>query len=209
MPSLESTRIPERMSTSRAELDALLDSQYLAHVGLSVDGEPVVFPTLFARDGDRLLIHGSTGSRWLRGLAAGASACVTVTEVGGIVVARSAFESSIVYRSAMIFGTFTVASDQVAALGILTDNVLPGRTGEVRPSTGKELAATMALELPIEAWSLRASDHWPEDPPEDVAGAAWAGIVRYGPRPALAHAAPDLAAGIAVPPSVQSLTDPA
>lgn len=206
MPSLDSTRMPERMSHSRAELDALLDSQYLAHVGLNSDDEPIVFPTLFARDGDRLLIHGSTGSGWMRALLSGAAACVTVTDVGGLLVARSAFESSVVYASAMVFGSFTRAPDQVAALGILTDSVLPGRTAEVRPSTTKELAATMALEMPIETWSLRASDHWPEDPPEDVAGDAWAGVVRYGPRPATAFPAPDLTPGIPVPPSVLSIT---
>ena len=208
MARLVPTRMPDQMSTSRTELDALLDSQYLAHVGLVADDGPVVFPTLFARDGDRLLIHGSTGSRWLRSLAAGATACVTVTDVGGIVVARSAFESSIVYRSAMVFGTFTPATDQVAALAVLTDHVLPGRSTEVRPSTPKELAATLALEMPIDQWSLRASDHWPEDPPEDIAGDAWAGIVRYGPRPAIAEQAPDLAPGIPVPPSVRSLIGP-
>ncbi len=208
MATLEPTRMPDRMSTSRAELDALLDAQYLAHVGLTVEGEPVVFPTLCARDGDRLLIHGSTGSRWMRSLADGASACVTVTDVGGIVVARSAFESSMIYRSALLFGTFTEVADKGAALVLLTDHVLPDRSREVRASTAKELAATMVLQLPIDQWSLRLNDHWPEDPPEDVAGPAWAGLVRFGPAPVTAEPAPDLRSGIAVPGSVAALGTP-
>ncbi len=206
VPKLVSTRMPEKMSTSRSELDDLLDSQFLAHVSLVVDGEPVIIPTLFARDGDRILIHGSTGSGWLRALAAGAPACVAVTEVGGIVVARSAFESSIVYRSAVLFGVFTTAEDQVPALAVLTDHVLPGRTAEVRPSTGKELAATMALQMPIDQWSLRTSDAWPDDPPEDIAGDTWAGVVRFGPPPVTIHPDPNLRPGIPVPPSVTELS---
>lgn len=204
MPELRATRMPERMSASRTELDDLLDSQLLGHVGVATDGEPAVFPTLIARDGDRLLLHGSTGSRWMRAAAEGAPVCVSVTEVGGIIVARSAFESSVVYRSAMIFGTCRRAPDQEAALAVLTNRVLPGRTTEVRPSTPKEYAATMALELPIDQWSLRVNDHWPEDPPEDVAGDSWAGVIRLGPAPAVIESAPDLRGDIPVPPSVAS-----
>ncbi len=196
--------MPERMSTSRADLDALLDSQFLAHVSLAPDGDPVVFPTLIARDGDHVLIHGSTGSRWMRALAGGVPACVAVTDVGGIVVARSAFESSIVYRSAMLFGTFSAAPDPAAAQAILTNRILPGRTDEVRPSTAKELAATMTLQMPIDQWSLRASDDWPEDPDSDVAGDSWAGIVRFGAPTVTVEPAPDLRPGIDVPDSVHA-----
>lgn len=192
------------MSTSRADLDALLDSQFLAHVSLAPDGDPVVFPTLIARDGDHVLIHGSTGSRWMRALAGGVPACVAVTDVGGIVVARSAFESSIVYRSAMLFGTFSAAPDPAAAQAILTNRILPGRTDEVRPSTAKELAATMTLQMPIDQWSLRASDDWPEDPDSDVAGDSWAGIVRFGAPTVTVEPAPDLRPGIDVPDSVHA-----
>lgn len=204
MPELTSSRVPERMSTSRADLDALLDSQFLAHVSLAPDGDPVVFPTLIARDGDHVLIHGSTGSRWMRALAGGVPACVAVTDVGGIVVARSAFESSIVYRSAMLFGTFSASPDPAAAQAILTNRILPGRTDEVRPSTAKELAATMTLQMPIDQWSLRASDDWPEDPDSDVAGDSWAGIVRFGAPTVTVEPAPDLRPGIDVPDSVHA-----
>ena len=204
MPELSAIRMPERMSTLRADLDALLDSQFLAHVSLAPDGDPVVFPTLIARDGDRVLIHGSTGSRWMRALAAGASACVAITDIGGIVVARSAFESSIHYRSAMLFGSFAPVPDPVAAQEILTNRVLPGRTEEVRPSTTKELAATMTLQLPIDQWSLRVGEGWPEDPDEDVAGDAWAGVIHFAAPAVTVEAAPDLRPGIPVPTSVRA-----
>jgi nitroimidazol reductase NimA-like FMN-containing flavoprotein (pyridoxamine 5'-phosphate oxidase superfamily) len=185
----------------------LLDSQYVAHVGLVRDGRPVVVPTGIARDGDRLLVHGSTGSGWMRQLADGADACVTVTSLHGIVVARSAFESSFNYRSAVLFGRFTPleGEEKRAALDVVVEHFVPGRSGEVRASTPRELAATLVLAMPIETWSLRVSESWPEDEPGDVDGDAWAGVVpmttTFG-RPA---PAPDLRAGIAVPDSVHNL----
>jgi nitroimidazol reductase NimA-like FMN-containing flavoprotein (pyridoxamine 5'-phosphate oxidase superfamily) len=201
------TRMPEKGVGDRAQLDALIDQEYVAHVGVVRDGSPVVIPTGVARDGDRLLVHGSTGAGWLRDLAAGADACVTVTSLSGIVVARSAFESSFQYRSAVVFGRFTVleGDEKRAALDVLVDKFVPGRLAEVRPSTAKELAATMVLAMPIEQWSLRVSEQWPEDEPSDVAGDAWAGVVPLrtalgDPRPA-----PDLRDGIPVPASVQQL----
>ncbi len=208
MPNTSMTRMPEKGVDHRAQLDALIDQEYVGHVGVVRDGGPVVIPTGVARDGDRLLVHGSTGSGWLRELAAGADACVTVTSLGGIVVARSAFESSFHYRSAVVFGRFTVleGEDKQAALDVLVEKFVPGRLAEVRASTAKELAATIVLAMPIEQWSLRVSEQWPEDPPDDVAGEAWAGVVPlrtvFGePRPA-----PDLRPGIPVPASVSTLT---
>jgi nitroimidazol reductase NimA-like FMN-containing flavoprotein (pyridoxamine 5'-phosphate oxidase superfamily) len=208
VPTTRITRLPEKAVAERAALDALLDTAQVAHVGLIADGHPVVIPTAYARDGDRLLVHGSTGSGWLRELAAGADACVTVTSLGGIVVARSAFESSFHYRSAVVFGRFTVleGEDKQAVLDVLVEKFVPGRLAEVRASTAKELAATIVLAMPIAQWSLRVSEQWPEDPPDDVAGEAWAGVVPlrtvFGePRPA-----PDLRPGIPVPASVSTLT---
>ena len=208
MPNTSMTRMPEKAVRDRTQLDALLDQEYVAHVGLVRDGGPVVLPTGVARDGDRILVHGSTGSGWLRDLAGGADACVTVTSLSAVVVARSAFESSFRYRSAVVFGRFTVleGDDKRAALDVLVDKLIPGRLTEVRASTDKELAATMVLAMPIEQWSLRVSEGWPEDEPEDVAGEAWAGVVplltSFGePQPA-----PDLRPGISVPASVSTLT---
>jgi uncharacterized protein len=207
-PRIDMTRLREKSSTDRAALDALLDDTHVGHFGIvDDDGHPVVFPTAIVRDSDRVLAHGSTGSPWMRSLAAGARTCLTVTAEDGIVVARSAFESSIHYRSAVIFGSCAVVTgeERERALDLITEGLLPGRANEVRRPTAKELLATQVLALPIERWSLKISNGWPDDPDSDVAGPAWAGvvpkIVSYGePRPA-----PDLAAGIDVPESVRAL----
>ena len=206
---LTPSRLAGKASTERARLDELLDSVLLAHVGLVVEDGPLVIPTGFARDGDRLLLHGSTGSRWLRALAAGTPVCVTVTALDAIVVARSAFESSMHYRSACLFGTCGVlAADEAAqALRLFTERVLPGRSEEVRASTPRELAATLVVALPITQWSLKVSDGWPDDPPDDVAGRAWAGIVGIRTAYERPIPAPDLGAGIELPASVRALTE--
>jgi uncharacterized protein len=203
------TRLHDRAVTDRTELDRLLDDTVLAHVGMVDDtGSPVVIPTGIARDGDHILIHGSTGSGWLRGVAAGRPVCVTVTDLNGIIVARSSFESSFRYRSAVLFGAFTPLSGPAAAhaLDVIVDHFLPGRLAEIRDPHRRELAATMVLAMPIQDWSLKISGDWPTDPADDVAGRTWAGVipfrVQYGdPLPA-----PDLRAGIGVPGSVRALT---
>jgi nitroimidazol reductase NimA-like FMN-containing flavoprotein (pyridoxamine 5'-phosphate oxidase superfamily) len=201
------TRLPELASTDRGELDRLLDDTRVGHFGFVLDGAPVVIPTAIARDGDTVLAHGSTGSKWMRRLSAGLPVCLAVTALEGLVVARSAFESSMLYRSAVIFGECTpVAPERMrAALDLLTETFLPGRVAEVREPTKKELAATTVLRLPIEQWSLKLSTGWPEDPSDDVVGAAWAGVVPLQASYGEPTAAPDLRAGIAVPASVRSL----
>jgi uncharacterized protein len=209
-PSTTLTRLRDRAVTDRAELDRLLDDVFLAHVGLGDDqGGVVVIPTAVVRDGDRILVHGSTGSGWMRRAAAGGLVCLTVTDLSGIIVARSAFENSLRYRSAVLFGTFTrlADSDVPRALDIFTEHLIPGRTREVRPNHPRELAATMVLSMPIRQWSLKVSTEWPDDDAEDLAGGAWAGVVPFDtrllgdPLPA-----PDLRPGIPVPASVQALT---
>jgi nitroimidazol reductase NimA-like FMN-containing flavoprotein (pyridoxamine 5'-phosphate oxidase superfamily) len=208
-PSTRVTRISEKQDTSRARLDELLDSTPLATVALVRDEHPAIFPTGFARIGDELVIHGSTGSPWMRALAAGAAAAVSVTALDGVVVARSSFESSFQYRSATVFGVFEQVpeADKLDYLDAVTEKFIPGRVAELRPSSRKELAATLALRMPIydDRWSLKISDGWPDDPDEDVAGNAWAGVVpmtvSYGdPRPA-----PDLTPGIGLPASVRAM----
>ncbi len=205
------TRLPEMASTDRSALDALLDASLVGHVGFAVEGQPVVIPTGIARDGDRVLMHGSTGSRWMRQLASGTPVALAVTTIEGLLVARSAFESSMHYRSAVIFGGCAVLKDddKRAALDVLTDHLLPGRVAEVRAPSAKELAATLVLALPIETWSLKLSDGWPEDLPSDIEGPAWAGVVpmrtTFGPP----IPAPDLSDGVAVPASVIDLLDDA
>lgn len=209
-PSTKVSRLDELQSTSRSQLDELLDSTPLATVALVRDGHPVIFPTGFARVDDELVIHGSTGSPWLRALAAGAPAAVSVTGLDGIVVARSAFESSFRYRSAVVFGVFEQVpdADKVRYLDRLTNVFLPGRTAELRASSRKELAATLPLRLPIGAdnWSLKISDGWPDDPEEDIAGDAWAGVVPMSVAYGAPLSAPDLRSGIPVPGSVRAIS---
>ncbi|WP_370618508.1 pyridoxamine 5'-phosphate oxidase family protein [Mumia sp. Pv 4-285] len=203
-PRTQVTRLAEKQRHDRRALDQLLDSSRVCHVAVVVDGAPVVLPTAFARDGDTLLIHGSTGSPWMRTVAEGGPVSVAVTALDGIVVARSAFESSLRYRSAVLFGAATPVPDdrQGAALDLLTEALVPGRAAEVRPSTRRELAATMVLALPIRRWSLKVSDGWPDDETVDVAGPAWAGVVPLREVAGEPQPAPDLRDGIPVPPSV-------
>ena len=203
-------RLPELASTDRAALDTLLDEALVGHFALvAEDGTPAVIPTAVIRDGDRVLCHGSTGSRWMRRLATGEPTALAVTSYDGLVVARSAFESAIHYRSAVLFGRCTKVTDddKERILDLVTERLLPGRVAEVRRPTAAELAATQVLALPIDDWSLRIHDGWPEDGPDDVAGPAWAGVVPLRQTYDAPLAAPDLAPGIDVPASVRALID--
>jgi uncharacterized protein len=202
------TRMRDRAVTERQELDRLLDDVVLAHIGMVDDNaEPVVIPTAIARDGDRILVHGSTGSGWMRRAAAGAPVSVAVTDLNGIIVARSSFESSFRYRSAVLFGTFTrlTGPDVERALEVITERFIPGRLAEIRGTRKRELAATMVLAMPIRDWSLKISGGWPTDAPDDIEGSAWAGVVPLHPRAGDPEPAPDLRPGIGVPASVRAL----
>jgi nitroimidazol reductase NimA-like FMN-containing flavoprotein (pyridoxamine 5'-phosphate oxidase superfamily) len=208
-PSTAVSRLAELQSTSRRQLDDLLDSTPLATVALVRDGHPVALPIGFARIDDEVVIHGSTGSPWLSALAGGAPAAVSVTILDGVVVARSGFESSFHYRSAVLFGTFeTVTDDKVRYLETLTDTFIPGRVAELRASTRKELAATVVLRLPIgpDNWSLKISDGWPEDPESDVAAGGWAGVVPLTTVYGEPRRSPDCDEAIPVPASVLQMS---
>jgi hypothetical protein len=202
-------RLPEKATTDRAALDALLDTARVGHFAVVADdGTPAVIPTMVVRDGDRVLAHGSTGSRWMRRLASGVPTSLGITAYDGLVVARSAFESSIRYRSAVVFGRCsTVADDKERFLDLVTEALIPGRTAEIRQPSKAELAATLVLALPLDDWSLKISAGWPEDEDDDVAGPAWAGVVPVRERYDAPLAAPDLRDGIDVPASVHNLLD--
>lgn len=188
-------RHPERGSTDRRDLDALLDSQWHGVLSTVADGQPWAVPLLYARDGDRIVLHGSTGAGALRAVAAGAPAVFTVTALDALVVAHTTFASSANYRSATIRGRLATATgrDQARALDLFSEALLPGRTGEVRPTNRKEWAATLVTVLPIEEghWLYKERTGWPGDAQEPEAselvdGApTWAGIVpihrTYGP----------------------------
>lgn len=209
-PATSVTRLREKQDTSREVLDQLLDSTPLATVALVRDGHPVAFPIGFARLADELVIHGSTGSPWLRALADGAPAAVSVTTLDGVVVARSGFESSFRYRSAVLFGTFEPVPEdrKLAYLNALTDTFIPGRVAELRPSTRKELVASLALRMPIgtDNWSLKVSAGWPEDPESDVEAGGWAGVVPMELSYRPPQPAPDCDPAIPVPDSVRAMT---
>lgn len=209
-PSTRISRLGEKQNTSRADLYALLEATPLATIALVRDGHPVVFPTGFTRIGDDFVIHGSTGSPWMRAVAQGAAVAVSVTTLDGVVVARSGFESSFHYRSAVLYGTFEVLGDEVKEpyLEALTDSFIPGRVAELRASTRRELAATMALRMAIgeDNWSLKVSAGWPDDPDDDVAAGAWAGVVPLTTMYGQPRRAPDCPADVPVPGSVLGMT---
>jgi nitroimidazol reductase NimA-like FMN-containing flavoprotein (pyridoxamine 5'-phosphate oxidase superfamily) len=208
-PTTKVSRLAEKQSTSRSQLDELLDSTPLANVALIRDGHPVIFPMGCARIGDELVVHGSTGSPWLRALAGGAEVAVSVTTLDGVLVARSGFESSFQFHSAVLFGSFERIPDdeKVAYLDRLLDTFIPGRVAELRPSSRKELAATMALRMRIEAdnWSLKIGDGWSEDPDEDIAAGTWAGIVPLTTVYGEPQQSPDCPPDVPVPASVLGL----
>lgn len=203
-------RHAERARAERAQLDALLDEVLAGTLSTVVDGRPWVVPMLFARDGDRILLHGSTGAGALRQVAAGAPAALTVISLDGLVVAHSTFDSSANYRSAVVHGELETlaAEDRTRALELLSDRLLPGRTREVRPMTRREQAATLAMALPIVEgrWLLKVREGDPTAPEEDTD--AWCGVVPLRTVAGAPVPAPWTAeAGTEVPASVRTLVD--
>jgi nitroimidazol reductase NimA-like FMN-containing flavoprotein (pyridoxamine 5'-phosphate oxidase superfamily) len=208
-PSARTTvrRLPERASYDRADVHAILDEGLVAHVGLATDDGPVVIPMLYGRDGDRLLLHGSPASRLLRGGAKGTQMCVTVTLVDGLVLARSAFHHSMNYRSVVVFGQATAVADpdeRRAALDVLVEHIVPGRTEEAREPNDKELRSTLVLALPLDEASVKVRTGPPIDEDEDLDLPHWAGGVPVTTVFGEPEPAPDLAAGIPVPGHVAS-----
>lgn len=176
-------RVADRAVTEVAGLYAVLDAGLVAHVAVSEDGQPFVLPVAYARRGDEVVFHGSTGSRLMRTLADGQPTCLTVTLLDGLVLARSAFESSMNYRSAMVLGVARQldGDDELDALKCVADHLLPGRWTDIRPPSSKERAATMTLALSLTECSVKVRTGGPEDDPADLADPAystvWAGHV--------------------------------
>ena len=198
-------RLPEKQVHDRAVLDAVLDAGRVAHVAVrDPDGQPYVVPVAYARDGDAVLFHGSTGSRLFRSLAEGAPTCLTVTLLDGLLAARSVFESSMHYRCAMVLGTATVLDGdaQLAGLQRVTEHLLPGRWTDARQPNRKELAATLVLSLPLDEWSVKVSDGPPDDADEDLDLPHWAGVVPLLESLGEPVPAPDLRGDPPVPPYV-------
>ena len=172
-------RLPGKQVTDVEVLYGILDAALVAHVAVPAPGRLAVVPVGLAREGDRLLIHGSTASQAFRFLATGVDTCTTITLLDGVVVARSQFESSMNYRSAMVFGGYSAleGAEKDRAFAVLADRLMPGMT-QARPPSAKESGATSVLALPLTEWSVKVSDRdEPEDAPEDQDRAVWGGVV--------------------------------
>ncbi len=173
-------RLPEKARYDEDAVFSVLDAGFVAHVGFIERDRPVVIPMLYARDGGRLLLHGANKARIVRLLSSDAPVCATVTLVDGIVAARSAFNSSLNYRSAVVFGSARIleAEEQrMHALRALSEQVLPGRWDELRPPAPRELAMTAVIELSIESASAKIAAGPPQDEEEDYAIPIWAGVI--------------------------------
>ncbi|MEO8670986.1 MAG: pyridoxamine 5'-phosphate oxidase family protein [Tahibacter sp.] len=204
----EVRRTRERAHYDRATAHAILDDGFLAHVGFSVDGQPFVVPMLYARDGDDLLLHGSIASRLMRQLGDGAPACISVTHVDGLVLAKSHFHHSANYRSVVCFGRASVIDDaaqKVAAMAHFVDAILPGRAAEARPADKNELAATLVLRFVIEDASAKIRSGGPKDDPADKELPNWNGVVPMQLVYAQPLAAPEAPAESTMPPSITQL----
>lgn len=204
-------RLAAQQIVDRAALYALLDGQLLAHAALVVDGNPLVIPLAFARDGDSVLIHGSTGGGLLRHAAAGAGLGLSITALDGLVYARNLYDSSMNYRSAVIYGVPVVVpqAEKERALLVLSERLMPGRSREVRPMTRRELASTIVLRIPLEEVSLKVRTGPPSESVDDGEDhAVWAGVVPMTTTWETPEPSPLTAAATALPVSVVRQCDP-
>ena len=173
-------RLPKRGHFDRDTVYAILDEGFICHIGFVVDGQPFVIPTGYARVDDNLFVHGSQASRMLRTLANGVDACVTVTLIDGLVLARSAFHHSINYRSVVVFGRATLVEDREekdSALFAFSEQVIRGRWNDVREPTESELKQTTVLRLPLTEASAKVRTGPPIDDEEDYSMSTWAGVI--------------------------------
>jgi uncharacterized protein len=183
IPPSDRTRVvrePQRGVYDREAIYKILDEAFVCHVGFSMDGQPYVIPTLFARVGDALYFHGSAASRMLRNLSEGIPVCVTVTLTDGFVLARSVFNHSMNYRSVVALGKATLVSapeEKFDALHAFTEKILPGRWNEARQPSEKEQKATSILRLPLTEISAKVRTGPPMDDEPDYALPFWAGVI--------------------------------
>jgi nitroimidazol reductase NimA-like FMN-containing flavoprotein (pyridoxamine 5'-phosphate oxidase superfamily) len=195
-------RLAKRGVYDRETINAIIDEALICHVGFVVEGKPVVIPTIHWRDGERLYIHGSVASRMLRSLERGVEACVTITLLDGIVMARSAFHHSMNYRSVVIYGTAQEVSDReekLRALEVLVEHVCAGRTRDARRPNDTELRQTIVLSLPIDEASAKVRTGGASDEDEDYALPVWAGVIPLRLTPQAPISDERLAEGIEIP----------
>jgi uncharacterized protein len=201
-PQTKLRRHPERGHHDRATIDAILDEALYCHVGFVHEGRPFVIPTIHARDGDTLYLHGSPASRMLQTLAGGIDVCVTVTLLDGVVLARSVYNSSLNYRSAVVLGTarpLATPEAKLAALDVIVEHVARGRGADARPPSDKELRGTTVLVLPIDEASAKVRTGPPSDFDDDLELQVWAGVVPLALVAGDAETDAQVADGIAVP----------
>jgi nitroimidazol reductase NimA-like FMN-containing flavoprotein (pyridoxamine 5'-phosphate oxidase superfamily) len=192
-------RAKEKGHHDRASLLDVLRAGFLCHLGVVVDGQPMVVPTVYGVSDDEIYFHGSVASR---SLTQDTQVCVTVTHVDGLIIARSVFEHSVRYRSAMIYGVPRVVTDpeeKVEKLRLLTEHVTPGQWDYARQPVRKELAATTLLALSLDEASAKISNGWPDDEDEDLELDVWAGVLPMTQQWGKPLPAPDLREGIPFP----------
>lgn len=208
-PRVRVRRAPKRAVYDHERIHAILDEAIFCHVGFVCDGQPYVIPTLHARVGDVVYLHGSTASRMVRTLAAGAQCALTVTLLDGIVLARSAFHHSANYRSVTVLGRaalVTSADERLRALRAFTDQLVPGRWEHVRPPSAKELKGTQVLALSLDEAAAKVRTGPPVDDDEDMGRDVWAGVLPLALEVSDPRPDPKLAGGIAVPEHVTGWT---
>ena len=195
-------RMRERGSHDRAVIDAILDEGLVCHVGFVEDGSVFVEPTTYVRVDDDLYLHGAPANRMLKALASGTPACITVTLLDGIVLARSAFHHSMNYRSVMLFGEASAVHDEEAkraAVHALVEHIVPGRTADTRPPSTSELRATLVVRVPIAEGSAKIRTGGPLEEPADLELAIWAGQIPLEVTAAAPEADARFAAGVGTP----------
>jgi uncharacterized protein len=203
-PSTPRTRVrrqPDLGAYDRASVHEILDAGLVGHLGVVGDGQPYVLPLGYARDGDTVLLHGSTASRLFRLAAGGAPVCLTVTLLDGLVFARSVFNSSMNYRSVVVLGVASEIADEdkIEALRLLSERLAPGHWHAARRPSAKELKATSVLRLPLAEASAKVSAGPPGDDDEDLGLDLWAGVVPMAALAGRPEPAPELAPGRPVP----------
>ncbi|MBA8823206.1 hypothetical protein FHX42_000535 [Saccharopolyspora lacisalsi] len=198
----------KRAGTDRTDLHSILDEGVICHLGMQVDGSPRVLPTAFARLGETLYLHGSTGARSLREGIEEAEVCASVTLLDGIVYSRSAFHHSANYRSAVIHGRpreVSAPEEKWQALRAVTEHLAPGSWEHARQPDRRELAATAVLALSLDEASVKIRTGGPGDDEEDIAaGDAWAGVLPLHSSWGEPEPSPDLADGFPVPEHVRA-----
>ncbi|GAB4208146.1 MAG: pyridoxamine 5'-phosphate oxidase family protein [Roseiflexaceae bacterium] len=203
-------RLPKRGHYDRATIDPIIDAALICHVGFVQDGQPFVIPTLHARDGADILLHGASTSRMVQHLAAGEPACLTITHVDGIVLARSVFHHSINYRSAVLFGRaepIESPEEKLEALARFTERLLPGRWQDARPPNAQELKATGVVRFTIESASAKIRNGPPGDEPEDLDLAVWAGVLPLHTQLGTPQPDPQQPAGLPLPGYLRDFLD--